>query len=97
MGTIQIVLYEAEGYRPPTIAEMLKSEGIFVSRRGVAKFYQEYTYLFATKTETGKLKRNDSRSIPQYPFANRFLLLFLNGRPLYGYNRGTFLMPTICI
>ena len=34
---------EAEGYRPPTIAKMLKSEGIFVSRRGVAKFYQEYT------------------------------------------------------
>ena len=27
----------------PTIAKMLKSEGIFVSRRGVAKFYQEYT------------------------------------------------------
>ena len=24
---------------------MLKSEGIFVSRRGVAKFYQEYTYV----------------------------------------------------
>ena len=37
------VLFEAEGYRPPTIAKMLKSEGIFVSRRGVAKFYQEYT------------------------------------------------------
>ena len=36
-------LFEAEGYRPPTIAKMLKSEGIFVSRRGVAKFYQEYT------------------------------------------------------
>ena len=36
-------LFEAEGYRPPTIAKMLKSEGIFVSRRGVAIFYQEYT------------------------------------------------------
>ena len=36
-------LFEAEGYRPQTIAKMLKSEGIFVSRRGVAKFYQEYT------------------------------------------------------
>ena len=36
-------LFEAEGYRPPTIAKMLKSKGIFVSRRGVAKFYQEYT------------------------------------------------------
>ena len=49
MGTIQIALFEAKGYRPPTIAKMLKSEGIFVStcRRGVAKFYQEYTYLFA--------------------------------------------------
>ena len=47
MGTIQIALFEAEGYRPPTIAKMLKSEGIFVSRRGVAKFYQEYNYLFA--------------------------------------------------
>ena len=47
MGTIQIALFVAEGYRPPTIAKMLKSEGIFVSRQGVAKFYQEYTYLFA--------------------------------------------------
>ena len=36
-------LFGAEGYRPPTIAKMLKSEDIFVSRRGVAKFYQEYT------------------------------------------------------
>ena len=26
-----------------TIAKLLKSEGIFVSRRGVAKFHQEYT------------------------------------------------------
>ena len=40
----RIVLFEVEakGYRPPTIAKMLKSEGIFVSRRGVAKFYREY-------------------------------------------------------
>ena len=36
-------LFEVEGYRPPTINKMLKSEAIFVSRRGVAKFYQEYT------------------------------------------------------
>ena len=34
----RIVLFEAEGYRPPTIAKMLESKGIFVSRRGVAKF-----------------------------------------------------------
>ena len=27
----RIVLFEAEGYRPPTIAKMLESEGIFVS------------------------------------------------------------------
>ena len=33
-----MVLFEAEGYRPPTIAKMLESEGIFVIRRGVAKF-----------------------------------------------------------
>ena len=33
-----IVLFEVEGYRPPTIVKMLESEGIFVSRRGVAKF-----------------------------------------------------------
>ena len=40
----RIVLFEAEGYCPPTIAKMLKkSDGIFVSGRGVAKFYQEYT------------------------------------------------------
>ena len=35
--------YAQRLYRPPTIAKMLKSEGIFGSRRGVAKFYQEYT------------------------------------------------------
>ena len=34
----RIVLFEAEGFRPPTIAKMLESEGIFVSRWGVAKF-----------------------------------------------------------
>ena len=39
----RIELFEAEGYRPPTITKMLKSEGIFLSRQGVAKFYQEYT------------------------------------------------------
>ena len=44
----RIALFEAEGYHPPTIVKMLKSEGIFISRQGVAKFYQEYTYnLFA--------------------------------------------------
>ena len=37
----RVVLFEAEGYRPPTIAKMLGSEGIFVSRRGVGKFYYE--------------------------------------------------------
>ena len=36
--TKRMVLFEAEGYRPPTIAKMLESEGIFVSRWGVAKF-----------------------------------------------------------
>ena len=35
-------LFEADGYRPPTIAKMLKSDGVFVNRRGVGKFYQEY-------------------------------------------------------
>ena len=39
----RIVLFEAEGYCPRMIAEMLKSKGIFVSRRGVVKFYHEYT------------------------------------------------------
>ena len=34
----RMVLFEAEGYRPLMIAKMLESEGIFVSRRGVAKF-----------------------------------------------------------
>ena len=34
----RIVLFEAEGYRPPTIAKMLEREDIFVSRWGVAKF-----------------------------------------------------------
>ena len=39
----RIALFEAEGCCLPTIGKMLKSEGIFVNRRGVAKFYQEYT------------------------------------------------------
>ena len=34
----KMVLFEAEGYRPPTIAKMLESQGIFESRMGVAKF-----------------------------------------------------------
>ena len=34
----RIVFFEAEGYRPPMIAKMLESEGIFVSRQRVAKF-----------------------------------------------------------
>ena len=34
----RILLFEAESYRPPTISKMLKSEGIFISRQGVAKF-----------------------------------------------------------
>ena len=42
MVLTEYVLFEAEGYRPPTIAKILKSEVIFVSRRGVAKFYQGY-------------------------------------------------------
>ena len=34
----RMVLFEAEGCLPLMIAKMLESEGIFVSRRGVAKF-----------------------------------------------------------
>ena len=34
----RMVLFEVEGYRPPTIAKMLESEGIFVNKRGVPKF-----------------------------------------------------------
>ena len=34
----RIVLFDAEGYHPLTIAKMLESEGILVSRREVAKF-----------------------------------------------------------
>ena len=34
----RMVLFEAEGYCPPTIDKLLESEGIFVSRREVAKF-----------------------------------------------------------
>ena len=41
----RIALIEAKGYHPRMIAKILRSEGIFVSRRGVAKFYQEYTQL----------------------------------------------------
>ena len=36
-------LFEAEVYHPATITKLLKSKGFFVSRRGVTKFYQEYT------------------------------------------------------
>ena len=35
------MLFEAEGYHPPMITEMLKYEGIFESRRRVAKFYHD--------------------------------------------------------
>ena len=34
----RMVLFEEEGYGHPTIAKMLESGGIFVSRWGVAKF-----------------------------------------------------------
>ena len=34
----RMVLFEAEGYRPSMIAKIFKSEGVFISRRGVAKF-----------------------------------------------------------
>ena len=51
-STKRIALFEAEGYCPPTIAKTLKSEWIFVSRRGVAKFYQEYTELTRERNYT---------------------------------------------
>ena len=38
----RMVLFETEGYRPPTITKMLESEAIFVSRRGVEKFFTIY-------------------------------------------------------
>ena len=34
----RIVLFEDEGYRSPMITSVLESEGIFISRWGVAKF-----------------------------------------------------------
>ena len=55
----RIVLFEAEGYRPPTIAKMLESEGMFVSRRGVAKF------LLRVKA-TGSITRQAGSGRPQH-------------------------------
>ena len=40
----RMVLFEAEGYRPPTIAKMLESEGIFVSRWAVAKVFTKIEF-----------------------------------------------------
>ena len=49
-----MVLFEAEGYRPPTMPKMSESEGIFVSRRGVAKFLLRVKAAGSnTKTERG--------------------------------------------
>ena len=62
------MLFETEGYRPPTIAKTLESEGIFVSRRGVAKFLlqvkatgslQDRLIVEDRSTRTGK---HDNRS-----------------------------------
>ena len=44
----RMVLFGAEGYRPPTIAKMLESEGIFVIRRGVANVLLRYCHDIAT-------------------------------------------------
>ena len=104
---------------------MLKSEDFFVSRRGVAKFYQEYTYIvtyffslagprvakhvketntcvYSPVPENGngeiKMKREYVRSGPfrSSPVQLPFNALFLNGRPLYGSNGGTFFVtPTV--
>ncbi len=40
----QRILYlRFQGYKPPTIARMLKEEGMVASRRGIAKFLKRYT------------------------------------------------------
>ncbi len=38
----RILFFFFQGYRPPTISRRLEDEGIFVSRRGVAKFVKRY-------------------------------------------------------
>ena len=60
----RIVLFgvEAEGYRLPTIAKMLKSEGIFVSRQGVAEFYQEYVRNFLVCSCWGSSSKTRERN-----------------------------------
>ena len=47
----QRILYlRLQGYRPPTIAKLLRKEGMAASRRGIAKFLKKYA-------ETGTLAR----------------------------------------
>ena len=53
------MLFEAEGHRLSTIAKMLESEGIFVSRRGVTKF------LIQVKA-TGSITRQAGSGRPQH-------------------------------
>ncbi len=43
----RILIFFFQGSRPPTIARLLESEGIVVSRRGVATFLKRY---MATRT-----------------------------------------------
>ena len=37
-----VVLHSRYGYRPPTIAKILRGEGEYLSRRGISKFIDRY-------------------------------------------------------
>lgn len=52
----RILLFQAQGYRPPKIAKILEGEGIVVSRRGVAKFLSRVraTGLTARRAGSGR-------------------------------------------
>ena len=60
----RIMLFEAEGYHPLTIAKMLESEGTFITKRGVAKF------LLRVKA-TGSITRQAGGGKSQHTHKNR--------------------------
>ena len=39
---IRIIFYYNQGYRPPTIQRLLRTEGLTASRRGISKFIHKY-------------------------------------------------------
>ena len=55
-----------KGYRPPTIAKMLKSEDIFVSRRGVASFIRNIRNLLVCSCWASRSKTRERTTRATY-------------------------------